>query len=100
MLNSSAIGTTNRNLLAVLGDGLRIPARFRAGENGTSSAKVGSSKEGDPGKLGSCDDYIGKGASVPCQRDFLSGARSHAVEVDPNRRYGDIAEFNAASDYR
>src|SRR5215472_563738 len=58
MLNSSAIGTTNRNLLAVLGDGLRIPARLRAGENGTPSAKVGSSKEGDPGKLGRCDDYL------------------------------------------
>ena len=27
-----------------LGEGLRIPARFRVGENGTSAAKVGSSK--------------------------------------------------------
>ena len=59
------------NLLAVLGDGLRIPARFRAGENGTSSAKVGSSKEGDPGKLGSCDDYWQRGfCSLPTRRSF------------------------------
>src|SRR5215469_15474691 len=108
MLNSSAIGTTNRNLLAVLGDGLRIPARFRAGENGTSSAKVGSSKEGDPGKLGSCDDYwqrgfcslptrLSFGRAIPCRRggpEICLSLRWHG------RRYGDIAEFNAATDYR
>src|SRR5215469_2572159 len=82
MLNSSAIGTTNRNLLAVLGDGLRIPARFRAGENGTPSAKVGSSREGDPGKLGSCDDYWQRVfSSLPTRASFGRGL--HAVELDP-----------------
>ena len=108
MLNSSAIGTTNRNLLAILGDGLRIPARLRAGENGTPSAKVGSSKEGDPGKLGSCDDYWQRGF-VPRQRDRLSGVvsmpsswtRQFALAYPwHGRLYGDIAEFNASADYR
>ena len=107
MLNSSAIGTTHRNLLAVLGDGLRIPARFRAGENGTPSAKVGSSKEGDPGKLGSCDDYWQRGfGCLPTSPSF--GRGPHAVELDPKfalayawhgRLYGDIADFNASADY-
>jgi hypothetical protein len=107
MLNSSAIGTTNRNLLAVLGDGLRIPARFRAGENGTPSAKVGSSKEGDPGKLGSCDDYWQRGfCSLPTRPSSgvvsmpSSWTRQFALAYAwHGRLYGDIAEFNASADY-